>query len=323
MSSVNGLVNSLAFSSSLLLSSVFLFSSCQPKDVDLRGVQSATQSAKEQKVSAMSISETNNVLALTVERAFEPLSLLKAKLDAAYAEQNDLSVLVSTKPADSDELAEEMIESKTASKDKKLNRSTNTTSALSYKVDEFSVDAGGKLRKLVLVKNVFKKTIQRALKGSDNFDSQSFAERMTIRPSVDDNIYVIKVSRSDNTNSRKDKNSLINTETKIKIIWDGQKDSLNKPLQVVHIEVDADRQLNKTGKIKIYDDQPTGLTVEVGACVSINGTVKLNTALDKDQKMTNPEQVVITDSSFQFTTKQVSKALPCETRPVVDLSRLL
>ena len=200
MSSANGLVNSLALSSSLLLSSAFLFSSCQPKDVDLRGVQSATQSAKEQKISTMNIAEMNNVLALTVERAFEPLSLLKAKLDAAYAEQNDLSIVVSTKPSDSDELAEEMIESKTASKDKKLNRSTNTTSELSYKVDEFSVDAGGKLRKLVLVKNVFKKTVQRALKGSDNFDSQSFSERMTIRPSVDDNIYVIKVSRSDNTN---------------------------------------------------------------------------------------------------------------------------
>lgn len=324
MSAIRRLANSFVRSSGLLLSVVFVFSSCQPKDIDLRGAQAANQfSGKDPKASIMSASESNTILAVTMERAFEPLYLLRAKLDSEFASQQDLKVENSTKPADTDELSVGLLESVIAKEGTVLKRNTNTTSSLSYTIDEFSIDAGGKLRKFVLNKNIFKETTQKALRGKDDFKSQSYSEKMTIYPSADENIYVIKLSRTDSTDSKKDKKSLIKTETKIKIIWDGQKSSLNQPLQVLYIEADVKRELNKTGEIKIYDAQPMNLTVQLGSCISINGTFKINTTLDADQKMINPDQIVISDSSFEFPSKQKSTALPCESRPVVDLARLL
>lgn len=310
---------------------IAMVTSCQPKDIDLRGYQAVSVTSKDQKSTPMTDVETNNVLAVAIERTIEPLHFLKATLNNHYAAQFDLERISIASDVETDELSEEILRTKIVdvSKNEKKNRVTNSDVLINYKIDEFSVDPSGKLRKLVLQKNIFQDTKQTSYKDAvgggkrDDFQSESVNERLVIRPAAADNVYIVKLTRIENTNSKKDKKTVLKTESKLKIVWNGQNSTLDEAIKILSIEINVQRLGEKTGQVVQSDEQPE-LSVRLGQCVSIEGRMKYNPANSADSKITNPDEIILTDSTVQILSKKYkSQALPCETRPVVDLARLL
>lgn len=322
---------------SCLVSSLFMaLSACQPKDIDLK---TASLNAKAQSDTTADVEmkpvEKNKLVALLIEKSFEPLHLLKAKSNSEYAQKQGLNVKINEKKiSENGEFQEEIIETVIPlSNDVAVTNSikaTNTTVNLSYKIVEYSLDpTSGKLLKFVIIKNNSAETKSVSLKVSeknpkytDDFNSETTAEYISISAGTEDNTYFIKTSRSETTNSKFDKKTYLTTESKLKISWDGQKSTLDQAIKVLSIDIDATRKVSKTAAIHFIDLAPE-LAVELGQnCVSINGKIQLNIIDKNNQKITNPDTLVISDSSMSFVKFQ-SAAAACEKRAVVDYGRML
>ncbi len=301
-----------------VFSTVSLFS-CQPKDVSLKATADAFKASKSGSETAptnMNSNETNAVLALSFDRMAESVFLIKAVLNSEFATSQFLLKSQVENTIDSDELPDTYLES--VNQNDQIN-----TNVINYVVDEISVDVSGKLRKLVLTKNTFKPAVSKGIntKKSD-FTIKNTSDRITVKLTSNDEIYLIKINRTDETSSKVDKNTTLKFEAKFKLAWSGQIADLDKELQISNISFKADRDGNKKGKMNFVNDQQN-ISVTVGKCVSLNGRLNLNADLSKPgEKLTNPTEIVLTDSTMDIG-KFKSAALPCENRPVVDLTRML
>ena len=318
-----------------------LISACQPRDVDYRtqsrvganGSGSGGNSGPEKSID-MTPKETQLMMVVSLERMGEALHYAKSFLMPDYASANGLVKVQTEKAISTDEINETYLEtirvdkkSKTDGNSGQVNfKKTNNTSELSYKVDEFSMDPSGKLRKLVFIKNNFKPIstiglIDQNGKKSD-FKTVNISDRIMIRATSDDGVYIVKISRSDSTASKADKNTTIYLDVVFKLNWSGEIHHLDGELKISELLVKFERQGSKVGKFQIKA-LPENLTMSLGQCVSMNGSLDLGIQAGND-KMTNPEVLTFNDSSAVFSTSKVSSpAQPCEVRPVVDLTRLL
>ncbi len=308
-----------------VFTTVGLFS-CQPKDVDHKeyvAVLKAKKFGDTSKSASVEIkmteNETNSVMALSFDRMAESVFLIKTVLNSEFAAQNYLIKKQEENVQSSDELPTTILESIPFESKK------NTTGNFKYIVDEISVDVSGKLRKLVLTKSVFDSVVfvGKNLKKND-FKIVNVSDRITVRLTADENVYLVKISRSDATSSKADKNTTLNFESKFKLAWDGQISNLNNDLQISNIFMKAVRTGSKSGEM-IYENNQQNLTINVGQCVSLNGRLNMDANLSKpDQKMTNPSEIILSDSTIEISnSKFKSTAAPCENRAVVDLTRML
>lgn len=313
--------------------------SCQPKDADLRALAASVKTNQNNTntsvppVMEMTDAETNTVFALSLDRMAESVFLMKAVLSPEFAAAHFLNLRQEANVESSDELPDTFLESVTLvpqldplSQQTEVLQKMNTIALLNYKVDELSIDVSGKLRKLVLVKNIFKSV---TAKGDLNtkkgdFSIKNISDRISVRLTADENIYLIKISRVDETSSKSDKNTTLNYEAKFKLAWSGDIAGLNSEMSISNISMRVDRLGAKTGQMNFANNQQN-LTLKVGQCVSLNGRLSLSTSLShSEQKMTNPTELVVTDSTFEIPNlKFKSMAQPCEVRPVVDLTRML
>ncbi len=322
---------------SCLVSSLFVaLSACQPKDVDFKAL---SQNAKLQSESTVDVEmkpvEKNKLVTLLIEKSFEPLHLLKAKLNSEYAQKQGLSIKINEKKiSENGEFQEEIIETAVSTSNDvtvvSATKATNTKSTLSYKIVEYSVDqTTGKLLKFVIIKNnsadtksVSLKVSEKNPKYTDDFSSETTSDYISIFAGAEESTYFVKSSRSETTNSKFDKKTYLTSESKLKIAWDGQKATLDQALKILSIDIDANRKVSKTASIHFIDLAPE-LTVDLGQnCMSINGKIQLNILDKNNQKITNPEFIIIADSSMSILKFQ-SAAAACENRAVVDYGRML
>ena len=120
MKSINA-VNSVFF---VILVSVFLLPSCQPKDVDMKSAAAAAKafqnSAADAKPIEMNPNETNALFAVSFDRLAEALVLTKAVLNPDYASARFLILKPSDQAKSSDEAAELTLQSVAADKQKPM-----------------------------------------------------------------------------------------------------------------------------------------------------------------------------------------------------------
>jgi len=326
---------------SSLIGLSFVLMACQPKDVDYRTqtarVNSNNSGGPEKSVD-MTPKETQLMMVVSLERMAEALHLAKAFLSPDYAAANGLVKLQTDRSLSADEINETYLETIKVDKKNKsgeagnaqvIAKKTNHINELSYKVDEFSMDPSGKLRKLILIKNNFKLVSQMGVMDlggnkKTDFKAVNISDRIVIRATSDEGIYLVKISRSDSTASKADKNTTMYLDVAFKIQWSGEINHLDGDLQITDLQMKFDRIGSKAGRFQVRST-PENLTVKIGAdCASMNGVIDLGLAAGTDSKMTNPEKITLVDSTASFElSKLFSKAQACAVRPVVDLTRLL
>jgi len=305
--------------------------SCQPKDIDLRALSAATKASQSNASNnfqsvQMTEAEINSIFTLSLDRMAEAVFLMKAVLNPEFAATHFLNLLKHENLETSDDLPEMFLESVVSDQQMSQQKKMNTISSVNYKVDDFLVDASGKLKKLVLVKNIFKSAIAKGdlnTKKGD-FNIKNTSDQISVQLTTEPNIYLVKIYRVDETSSKSDKNTTLNSEIKFKLGWSGDVASLNNKMNISNILILIDRTGAKKGQINFINNQES-LTLSMGQCASLNGRLSINTNwVPPEQKMTNPTELIIIDSTFEIlNSKFKSVAQACEIRPIVDLTRLL
>jgi hypothetical protein len=325
-------VQSFAQMTSLILVSVFTIFSCQPRDQDLKAVANALKANQNNNSNSKTVnqiqmtkSEKNAVLALSMDRIAESIFLMKAVVDPKFASQNSLKVDQAVDSQNSDQLPPTRLFSyPSEANSQKL---MNTTANVNYNVDDRAVDPSGKLSRLVLVNNIFElieaKGDLKNKKG--DFVVKNISDRIVIKVTSDPNIYLIKITRIDQTSSKADKNTTLNFEAKFELAWDGQVSKIDQPMLISNLMIKSVRSGGKNGEVVLITES-SDLTLQIGKCASMNGriSVKSEDKSNTEQKMTNPTEIILTDSTVEIPSQNFkSQAADCEIRPIVDLTRML
>lgn len=304
----------------LAVSSGLLFS-CQPKDITLNPKGTNANNAS---VSTLSSTDSDKMLALSLDRQAESLHLLKAVMNPAYAEAHGL----------------EIVDGTLRSKNGKVILDAPTRSSqyvINYQIKKMDLDAKGKLISLLLknkagVVSESKGFIKSTTPGGKptDFSIKAMTEFISIDLSANENEYAIEIDRVDETNSKADGKTTLELDMSSSVQWDGTESTLDKDLSVKLLTLSTERRGSKAGSLK-YETIESNLTVKLDDCTSVNGTIKLTQKIDvtdANGKMTIPKfissSVVITDSSMSVSERGfASAAQACETRPVVDLTKML
>jgi hypothetical protein len=165
-----------------------------------------------------------------------------------------------------------------------------------------------------------------------DFVVKAKSEYMSIQPTAIEGEYSVVYDRIDETNSKADRKTALDVEMVSSLQWDGLAESLDSDLKVKLTSLAIERSGNKEGFLK-FETIESDLTVKLDQCASVNGTIKLVQKFDTKEKdpvtkMTIPRfvtsSVVIVDSSVSITERAFnSNAQACESRPVVDLTKML
>lgn len=308
--------------------------SCQPRDEQMGKVRSNNNTQfgnqkTENQGSPMSPREVDQLTVVSIEKLTEALHLTKALLVKDYASFTGLEKKTSEKSISSDELDETFLVTRTSnsSDTNRVVKKTNQTQNLNYIVEEFLYPATDQLRKLVFVKNLFLPTsiVAKDSKGTDIKLTQ-VSERIIIRETSDDGVFLVKTQRIEMTDSKKDKNTQISTEASMKVKWDGTKAGLDSELILTDLQMTISRKGGKSVNTMMKAKEGE-LRLVLSSCAKIDGKITFDRKMTTDEsenKEVKTDHLIFTDSKAVFEdSKTVSESQNCETRPVVDYTRLL
>lgn len=314
---------------SAIILTTFLFS-CAPKD-DKLPPKPGNNVNPQSNDSTMNQTELHKLTFLTFDRTFEAIALLKAALNPQYAEQLKLTV---------GELAQ--VDDVTGDSAKLLkNIASSTTIAtaeawfvtqMNYQIEEMRFNDDGEFVKLSLKSNDTTEIVNQGFLATNgrpiDFKTVTMADRIVIRKSNKKDLYSLEVLRVEAADSKKDKSSVINSQIKALFAWDGQIESLDNEIAVTALQFKVVRTGQKKGALTLKA-LTTNLSVKLNQCVSVFGDMVLTSDViaPKETKPSVPKgafQVSVKDSSVEIPQEKFkSKAQPCESRPLVDLTRML
>ncbi|MBC7754268.1 MAG: hypothetical protein H7Z71_08530 [Moraxellaceae bacterium] len=307
-----------------------LLVACQPKDVTIKKPFDDKAKIKDDGANTV---ENNKLLAITLDRQFEPLYVLKAVLNPQYAAVQGLETTF--------EPTTQVLTLSAVNKMKTFDTPAFSSEySLKYDIKSLVKDTQGRLTSLILKSKVnemiqsvgYVKTGKKDDAGNlivTNFTSQAASEIIMIQVTQTPGFYTVEVSRTEDTNSTADKKNLIATSIVSTIEWDGTAAGLDNEIATKLNALKVDRVGAKTTTLK-YDEIVAALPVRVkiGTCVSASGSVTLVQRVmaqgaDKMAPPTITNTIVeLNDSSLKID-KFSSEAKECATRPVVDLTRML
>jgi hypothetical protein len=304
---------------------------CQPKDVTVLKPGEAMVNSNGS--GGANSAETSKLLAVAIERQFEPIYLLKAILNPQYATEQGLVLIT-------DAITQEQTLS-TINNLKIIDTPTYFSEyALKYEVQALVKDANGNVT-LLLLKNKATEFIQttgniktgkKDKNGKDinvNYGSKGKSEFISIKLTTTPGVYALKVARADETNSAADKQNSVVSAVEATFEWDGSVAALDNEVPMKLTTLMIDRLGNKKAILK-YDkitlENP--VLVKVGTCVSARGSLTLGVKIIEKgaDKMTPPkytETLINLDDSSMEIGDFKSPAKDCATRPVIDLTRML
>ena len=301
---------------SLTISSLLLLSlqSCQPKDITLN---SKLNSNNNSLVTQLNVTESDKLLSLSMDRQSESMHLIKALLNSKYAESNGL-VLQNEILSTNNQYV--MME----------NSNISNQYIVNYEVKNLIKDSQGKLVSVVL-KNLSGIVLESkgVLKGTKptDFSSKAMSEYISVQK-INESEFLVQIDRIDETNSKNDKQTFMDLNLAYSLIWDGSTEALDSELGLKLLSLTVERKGNKTGLIK-YDKIESDLKIKLAECISVNGKITLSQSDEIiKSKMTLPQtsitNISILDSTISIPDRGFTgKTQACESRPVVDLTKML
>lgn len=304
----------LALSTVIITTSLF---SCAPKDDKL---QAAGGLVTTQSVNIESNKlESARFLAVSLDRAFEGLSLVKAVLNPEYA--------VSQKTSVSADKFETDILDVTTGFYLEGAQSGQFSGRINYVIEKLDKDQEGKITLLVLksenTKLESKHFIQSSGKGSF-VSSNNMSDRLVITKGVRERSYVLTIEKTEELSLAKNTTAFANTQIKLEFAWDGSSEMLNEAIKITALKINARMHGARSGALVLKDAAPV-LEVKLDSqCISASGELKIvkDAKTQIGEKPTVlPETLVKIDDSSVTIDAVTSKAQACSVRPRVDLTR--
>lgn len=305
----------LALSTVIVMTSLF---SCAPKDDKLvspggSGTVKALDIEKNK-------TESARFLAVSLDRAFAGLSLVKSVLNAEYATSQKTAVVA-------DKFETDILDVNTGFF-LEGTQAGQFSGKINYAIEKLEKNEDGKVIALVLksenTKLETKHFVEASGKGSF-VSSNNMNDRLVITKGTRERSYILIIEKMEELSLSKDTTAFANTQIKLEFAWDGSVEMLNDAVKITALKINARMHGARSGAITLKDAAPV-LEVTLGSCISATGELKIvkDTKTQVGQKPTVlPETLVsITDSTVTLD-GVASKAQSCEVRPHVDLTRYL
>lgn len=289
-------------------------------------------------VQVMSTNESMQMLAVQIDRTAETLHVLRATLDSKY---RDSYKITASQPLEASQLTARVdvsnivLKSQNKDPDRKAKELTKLSN-VNLTIKRLLIDQDGKLQQLVGlfedtdgVKNAGLKYVSGA---AVDFTSTLRSKSFSIEPIAnEDSKYLVTHLKFEDTSSKKDRNSLVQTKLKFVLNWSGQMTDLSAPMLIDGLTLNVFRSGSKTGQIRVQTSPETvqKLSIELKDCSSINGGLSIQISepvKGADGKTTfvwKDYELTAVDSSYAIANKLLSTSQECAIRPVVDLTRLL
>ena len=303
---------------STLIVSIAL-SSCAPKDEKLNSPSGGSVQTQSVNIESNKL-ESARFLAVSLDRAFEGLALLKAVVNAEYA--------TSQKLAKNDDQFETDILDVTTGKRLEGNLAGQFSGRVNYTIEKHDVDQDGKVSLLVLksenTKLETKHFVEASGKGSF-VSSNNMNDRLVITKGVREKSYVLTIEKTEELSLAKNVVAFANTQIKLEFTWDGSKEMLDQTVNVSALRINARMHGARSGALILKDISPV-LEVKLGECISATGDLKIVKDV-KNKIGEKPAELPVTLVKLEDSTLSmdgvVSKAQACSMRPRIDLTRFL
>ncbi|AZZ37121.1 hypothetical protein CIK05_10060 [Bdellovibrio sp. qaytius] len=306
----------LALSTVIISASLF---SCAPKDDKIQSAANALVTAQSVNIESDK-KESARFLAVSLDRAFEGLALVKAVINADYAKVQNL--------ATNDDQFETDILDVTTGKHLEGTQTGQFSSRVSYTIEKQELNQDGKLTLLVLksentkleTKHFTDATAKGAFVSSNNMN-----DRLVITKGVREKSYILTIEKTEELGLAKNTTAYANTQIKLEFSWDGSKEMLDQAVKVTAVRINARMLGARSGAITLKDIS-SALEVKLDACISATGELKIvkdNKTKIGEQPAELPVTIVTLDDSSLTMDGVSSKAQACNVRPRVDLTRYL
>lgn len=294
--------------------------SCAPKDEKLiTGGAAGLVQAQSVNIESNK-AESTRFLAVSLDRAFEGLALVKAALDPEYAAASKIS--------NNDDQFETDVLDLTTGKRLEATQSGQFSGKINYLIEKLDKDQDGKVTALVL-KSENSKLETKHFKdttGKGSFvSSNNMNDRLVVSKGVRPNSYVLTIEKTEELSLAKNTVAFANTQIKLEFQWDGSVEMLKEAVKVTALRINARMHGARSGALILKDIAPV-LEVKLGECISATGELKI--VRDQKNKIgEKPAQLPVTlvklDDSSLTLENLTSKAQACSSRPRVDLTRYI
>jgi len=293
-------------------------SSCAPKDDKLVSPSALAQ------IQSLNIEsdkkESARFLAVSLDRAFEGLSLVKAVLNSDYATAQKL--------AKNDDQFETDILDITTGKRLEGTQAGQFSTKLNYTIERQDLDQDGKVISLVLKSENTKLETKHFTdaSGKGSFvSSNNMNDRLVISKGVREKSYILTIEKTEELGLAKNTTAFANTQIKLEFTWDGSKEMLDQTVKVTALRINARMHGARSGALILKDISPV-LEVKLDECISATGELKIvkdakNKVGEKPAEL--PVTLVKLDDSTLTMDGVTNKAQACSSRPRTDLTRYL
>lgn len=311
--------NKLVLTLSTVLVTTSLFS-CAPKDDKLLSGNNGGSANLQTLNIESDKAEAAKYLGVSLDRAFEGLALLKSVLNPEYASSQKVSV-------SADKFEPDVLDLNTGSY-LEGSQSGQFSGRINYAIEKLEKDQDGKVITLVLKSENMKLETKHFKDNSQKgafISSNNMSDRIVISKGVRERSYVLTIEKTEELGLAKNTTAYSSTQIKLEFAWDGSSEMLNEAVKVTAVRINARMHGARTGAITLKDVNPN-LTVNLGSCLSATGELNIvrDGKIPKGQKPAEVKATVvkIEDSSLTIENSS-SKALSCDIRPRVDLTRFL
>jgi len=306
----------LALSTVIVTTSLF---SCAPKDDKLQSGAGGLVTTQSVNIESNKL-ESARFLAVSLDRAFEGLSLVKAVLNPEYANSQKSSVVADKFETDILDVTTGFYLEGT--------QSGQFSGRINYVIEKLDKDQEGKITLLVLksenTKLETKHFIDASGKGSF-VASNNMNDRLVITKGARERSYILTIEKTEELSLAKNTTAFANTQIKLEFAWDGSSEMLNEAVKITALRINARMHGARSGALILKDIAPV-LEVKLDSCISATGELKIvkDAKTQIGQKPTVlPETLVKIEDSSVTIDAVTSKAQACSLRPRVDLTRFV
>lgn len=304
----------LALSTVIVSASLF---SCAPKDDKLTAPGSGSVTTQSVNIEGNKL-ESARFLAVSLDRAFDGLSLLKSVLNAEYAASQKTAVVADKFDAD--------ILDMTTGSYLEGTQSGQFSGRINYSIENLEKNEDGKVTSLVLKSENMKLETKHFVNASGKGSfvaSNNMSDRLVISKGVRERSYILTIEKTEELSLTKNSTAYINTQIKLEFAWDGSVEMLNEAVKITALKINARMHGARTGTLSLKDAAPV-LEVKLDTCISATGELNIvkdaKTQIGQKPTVLPATLVQVTDSSVSID-GVTSAAQACDVRPHVDLTR--
>ncbi|MES2801126.1 MAG: hypothetical protein V4654_01420 [Bdellovibrionota bacterium] len=306
----------LALSTVIVTASLF---SCAPKDEKLQSAAGGSVTVQSLNIEGNKL-ESARFLAVSLDRAFAGLSLVKSVLNPQYAASQKTSVVADKFETDILDISTGFYLDGT--------QSGQFSGRINYAIEKLEKDQEGKITLLVLKSENMKLETKHFVESSSKgafVTSNNMNDRLVITKGARERSYLLTIEKTEELGLAKNTTAFVNTQIKLEFSWDGSSEMLNEAVKVTALRINARMHGARSGALTIKDVSPV-LEVKLDSCISATGELRIvkDAKTQIGQKPTVlPETLVKIEDSTVTIDGVTSRALACATRPQADLTRYL